>query len=68
MHVLRRRQIVEYFYFALAMGVCIGLIIAVATNCPFLAGFLTLVLLVLTVIYGIVAVVLFIVASIGNDG
>ena len=50
------------------MGVCIDLIIAVATNCPFLTGFLTLILLVLTVIYGIVAVVLFIVASIGNDG
>ncbi len=62
-----RRQIVEYVYFALAMAVCLILAIAALTNCPFLAGSFTLVLLVLTLIYSIVAAVLFIIASIGND-
>ena len=62
-----RRQIVEYVYFALAMAVCLILTISALTNCPFLAGFFTLVLLVLTLIYSIVAAILFIIASIGND-
>ena len=62
-----RRQIVEYVYFALAMAVCLVLAVSVLTNCPFLAGFFTLVLLVLTLIYSIIAAVLFIIASIGND-
>ncbi len=57
----------EYVYFALAMAVCLILAIAALTNCPFLAGFFTLVLLVLTLIYSIVAAVLFLIASIGND-
>ena len=62
-----RRQIVEYVFFALAMAVCLILAVSALTNCPFLAGFFTLVLLVLTLIYSIVAAVLFITASIGND-
>ena len=62
-----RRQIVEYVYFAFAMAVCLFLALSALTNCPFLAGFFTLVLLVLTLIYSIVAAVLFITASIGND-
>ncbi|CAL5222903.1 g5332, partial [Coccomyxa viridis] len=66
-HYDKIRQIVEYVYFALAMAVCLILAIAALTNCPFLAGFFTLVLLVLTLIYSIVAAVLFLIASIGND-
>jgi len=59
---------VEYVYYALAMAVCLNLVIAVLTNCPFLAGFFTLVLIILTLVYSIIAVILFLIASIGNDG
>ena len=65
--LLCRRQIVEYVYFALAMAVCLTLAISVLTNCPFLASSFTFVLLVLTLIYSIVAAVLYLAASIGND-
>ena len=50
------------------MAVCLILVIAVLTNCPFLAGFFTLVLILLTLVYSIIAVILFLIASIGNDG
>ena len=65
---MRSRQAVEYAYFAVAVVVCLGLMIGVLTNCPFLTGFLTLVLLIVTVVFSIIAAVLFILASIGNDG
>ena len=52
----------------MAIAACLGLILGVLTNCPFLTGFLTLVLLIVTVVFSIVAAVLFILASIGNDG
>ena len=65
---VRSRQAAEYAYFAVAIAACLGLILGVLTYCPFLTGFLTLVLLLVTVIFSIVAAVLFILASIGNDG
>lgn len=63
----RSRQAAEYTYFALAIAVVLGIIFAVLTNCQFAAGFFTLVLLILTVVYSIIAVVFFLVASVGND-
>ena len=54
--MLCRRQAVEYVYFALAIAVCLILVIAVLTNCPFLAGFFTLVLIILTLISSIIAI------------
>lgn len=62
------RQAAEYTYFALAIAVCLGIIFAVLTNCQFAASFFTLVLLILTVVYSIIAVIFFLIASIGNDG
>ncbi|EIE18872.1 hypothetical protein COCSUDRAFT_45025 [Coccomyxa subellipsoidea C-169] len=64
----RYRQAAEYTYFALAIAVCLGIIFAVLTNCQFAASFFTLVLLILTVVYSIIAVIFFLIASIGNDG
>ncbi len=45
----------------------LGIIFAVLTNCQFAAGFFTLVLLIVTVVYSIIAVIFFLVASVGND-
>ncbi|KAK9918047.1 hypothetical protein WJX75_000757 [Coccomyxa subellipsoidea] len=63
----RYRQAAEYTNFALAIAVCLGIIFAVLTNCQFAASFFTLVLLILTVVYSIVAVIFFLIASVGND-
>ncbi|BDA48981.1 hypothetical protein COCOBI_13-0910 [Coccomyxa sp. Obi] len=61
------RQAAEYTYFALAIAVVLGIIFAVLTNCQFAAGFFTLALLILTVVYSIIAIIFFLVASVGND-
>ncbi|CAL8463863.1 g3398 [Coccomyxa elongata] len=61
------RQAAEYTYFALAIAVVLGIIFAVLTNCQFATGFFTLVLLILTVVYSIIAIIFFLVASVGND-
>lgn len=61
------RQAAEYTYFALAIAVVLGIIFAVLTNCQFAAGFFTLVLLILTLVYSIIAIIFFLVASVGND-
>jgi hypothetical protein len=58
---------VEYVWFALAMVACLGLIFAIITNCQWAAGFFTLLLGVLCVLFGLMALLLFALASIGND-
>lgn len=65
---MRSRQAVEYAYFALAIVVCLGIIFSVVTNCQFGAGFFTTLLLILTVVYSIIAIIFYLVASVGNDG
>ena len=62
------RQAAEYVYFALGIVACLGLVFAVLTHCQFAASFFTAVLLVLVVVFTLIALILFAIASIGNDG
>lgn len=57
----------EYAWFALGIVACLGLIFAALTNCQWAAGFFTLLLAVLAVLFGVMALLLFALASIGND-
>ena len=64
---MRSRIIGEMAYLALAMAAAAGLALAALSNCDFAASFFTLVLLVETVLYTLLGLVFFLVASIGND-
>lgn len=63
----RSRIIGEMCYLALAMAAVVALALAVLTNCDFAASFFALVLLVETVLYCLLGLVFFLIASIGND-
>lgn len=54
-------------YLALAMAAVAALALAVLTNCDFAASFFSLVLLVETVLYCLLGLGFFLIASIGND-
>ena len=54
-------------YLALAMAAVVALALAVLTNCDFATSFFSLVLLVETVLYCLLGLVFFLIASIGND-
>ena len=63
----RSRIIGEMCYLALAMAAVAALALAVLTNCDFATSFFSLVLLVETVLYCLLGLVFFLIASIGND-
>lgn len=65
---MHSRIIGEMAYLALAMAAVAGLALAALSNCDFAASFFTLVLLAEAVLYTLLGLVFFLVASVGNDG